>query len=75
MRPYAASVCGLKLLVYAALRCSCMRPYAASVCGLKILVYAALCGGVCECVGDRDDCLIGNYVYYLKLLVYAALRY
>ncbi len=46
-------VSGLTLLV-------CMRPYAASVCGLKLLVYAALCGGVCECGGDRDDCLIGN---------------
>ena len=49
MRPYAASVCGLKLIGYEALRCSvcglqllvCMRPYAASVCGLT-LGYEAL---------------------------------
>ena len=47
MRPYATSVCGLKLLVYAALSYECMRPEATSVCGLKLLVYAAVsyCAG------------------------------
>ena len=42
MRPQATSVCGLKLLVYAALSYECMRPSATSVCGLKVLLYAAL---------------------------------
>jgi hypothetical protein len=32
----ATSVCGLKLLVYAALRYQCMRPSATSVCGLTL---------------------------------------
>ena len=50
MRPeatvvYAAlrycSVCGLKLLVYAAFSYLCMRPSGTSVCGLQVLVYAA----------------------------------
>ena len=40
------SVCGLKLLVYEALRYKCVRPCATSVCydcmGLTILVYVAL---------------------------------
>ena len=34
------SVCGLKLLLYAALSYYCMRPKAPSVSGLKLLVYA-----------------------------------
>jgi hypothetical protein len=41
---YAAlstSVCGLKLLVYEALSYWCMRPEAADVCGLKLLMYEA----------------------------------
>ena len=38
MRPYATSVCGLKLLVYEALSCWCMRPEATSVSGLKLHV-------------------------------------
>jgi hypothetical protein len=31
------SVCGLKLLIYAA----CMRPYATNICALTLLIYAA----------------------------------
>jgi hypothetical protein len=43
MRPEATSVCGLKLLVYAALSYYCMRPQATCVCayGLRLLVDAA----------------------------------
>ena len=54
-RPYATSVCGLKLLVYAALSYYCLSLrrfrgvtlsapsllYATSVYGLKLLVYEA----------------------------------
>ena len=44
MWPEAGSVCGLKLVVYAALSYYCMRSEATAttVCGLKLLVYAAL---------------------------------
>jgi hypothetical protein len=41
MRPSATSVCGLQLLVCAALYYLCMRPCTTSVCGLKLLVHAA----------------------------------
>ena len=41
MRPKATSVCGLKLLMYAALRYYCMRPDGTIVCGLKVLLCAA----------------------------------
>jgi hypothetical protein len=42
MRPGPNSVCGLKLLVYAALSYQCMRPSATSVCGRKLLVHESL---------------------------------
>jgi hypothetical protein len=44
MRPYAASVCGIELLVYEALLMlySCLRCIGSSALGLKLLVYAAL---------------------------------
>jgi hypothetical protein len=44
MRPYAASVCGLELLVYEALLMlfSCLRCIGSSALGLKLLVYAVL---------------------------------
>jgi hypothetical protein len=50
VRPYATSVCDLKLLVPVQpvrrdgkLECpTCMRPLVTSVCGLKLLVYAVL---------------------------------
>jgi hypothetical protein len=42
MRPYATSVCGLKLLVYGVLSYERMRPSATSACGLTLLVFAAL---------------------------------
>ncbi len=42
MRPYATSVCGLKLLVYAALRYSCMRQVAGDGdCGITMKRGAA----------------------------------
>ena len=52
MRPSAASVCGLTLLVHEEggvllayslqLLLECVRPYATSVCGRALLVYEAL---------------------------------
>jgi hypothetical protein len=38
---YDASLRGIKLLVYEALRYQCMRPCATSVCGLKLLADEA----------------------------------
>jgi hypothetical protein len=43
MRPYATSVCGLKLLVYEAVNCEGLMQYLCiSACGLMLLVSAAL---------------------------------
>jgi hypothetical protein len=47
MRPEATSVCGLTLLVYAALSYKCMRPEATSVCHLW---HSAICYLDCESV-------------------------
>jgi hypothetical protein len=64
MRPYATSVCGLKLLglkllVYEALSCTAdarasvlMRPYATSVCGLKLLGLKLLVYEALSCTAD-----------------------
>jgi hypothetical protein len=41
-RPSATRICGLELLVHAALSYSCMRPGPTRACGLEILVHAAL---------------------------------